>query len=233
MNSLAIMQPYVFPYIGYFQLIGAVDHFVFLDNVTFIKKGWINRNFLYSRNGPLQFTVPLQNASQNVHINRTPVFYGENWQKKTLSQIKQNYSKAPFFKEVFPRVEAVFESRVETISDLAVSSVRTVMDFLGLPFEYSMSSSLPIDEVSGEERIVRICEFFKTLKYLNPIGGQELYSAEKFREHNILLEFIRSNAPSYAQFGVPASQHYSIIDVLMFNSVDRTKSLLQDFTIQA
>lgn len=224
------MQPYVYPYIGYFQLIRAADQFVFLDDVNFIKKGWINRNYIYSSQGPQLFTIPLSGSSQNTLISQTKLF-GDDWSKKTLKQIQQNYKKAPHFEEVFPILQNVFGAQHDTIAELAISSVSSVLAYLEIPFNPIKSSELELGPVTAQDRIIAICKTLQTERYINAAGGKELYSAAAFAEKNMDLFFIHSGKIEYSQFKTPNSQSYSIIDVLMFNDKRATITLLDQFEL--
>lgn len=230
-KSIAILQPYVFPYIGYFQLVGAVDQFVFLDDVNFIKKGWINRNFIFSRQGPLLFTIPLKNASQNQTILESAVFQDGIWSKKLLKQLEQNYSKAPYFKDVFNLVEAVLSQRPISIAEMAIDSIKAVMAYLALPMNSMRSSQRFSNDLRGEARIIDICQSLEAGSYINPIGGIELYANRKFAEVGIELRFLKSRASTYLQFGSSSQQPYSMIDVLMFNSPSEVRAMMVEFEL--
>src|SRR5690554_5438915 len=125
---IAVMQPYLFPYIGYFQLIQAVDKFVFYDDVNFIKKGWINRNRILINNKDLSFSVPLNKVSQNKTINETFLNLDtfEEWKEKFIKTIGQNYKKAPYFDGVSEVINNILNTKCNTISDLAIESVNTI-----------------------------------------------------------------------------------------------------------
>src|SRR5690606_3799363 len=99
--KIAIMQPYLFPYLGYFQLINAVETFVFYDDVNFIKRGWINRNQILVDNKAALFTVPLKKASQNKLINEIDMAIDEKWLSQFFKTIEQNYKNAPYFDDTF------------------------------------------------------------------------------------------------------------------------------------
>lgn len=102
--KIAVMQPYLFPYIGYFQLLNAVDMFVVFDDVNFIKKGWINRNNILVNRQKYLFTVPLKDASQNKLIKEVQIA-DDGWQEKFLKTVAQSYKKAEFFDEAFALIE--------------------------------------------------------------------------------------------------------------------------------
>lgn len=231
------MQPYFFPYIGYFQLINAVDKFVIYDDVNFIKGGWINRNNLLINKKRTLFTVPLDKASPFLLIKQTKInlkFYN-SWKVKFLRSLEQSYKKAPFFYEVYPLVENVLDIQDEDlISKLALESIRMVSKYLQIQTEIIETSEIYNNRgFSGQERVINICRIEKASRYINPIGGIELYSKENFKEDDIELEFIKSNPISYKQFN--NKEHFipnlSIIDVLINCGKEKTQQLLNEYTL--
>lgn len=231
--TAAVMQPYLFPYIGYFQMINAVDVFVFYDDVNFIKGGWINRNRMLISGSDKLFTVPLKDASsfkliKDVEINNEVPAYS-----KILTTIAQSYKKAPFFSEVFPIIESVFRSPSSTIADLAILSIKAVNEYLGIS-TILKRSSVDFPDTKGlerAERLIAICKRTGAEKYINVIGGQELYTKEYFSSQGIDLKFIKSEPIAYKQFDNEFVPWLSIIDVLMFNSVEEVHHLLKKYQI--
>lgn len=227
------MQPYLFPYIGYFQMINAVDVFVFYDDVNYIKKGWINRNRILVNGKDKLFTIPLKDASQNKMINEVDIFLETPEVRKILETIKQNYKKAPFFSEVFPIIENVFSSPSSTIGDLAKLSIKAVNEYLGITTVLKRSSVDFADTKGLEraERLVAICKKTEAEQYINAIGGQELYTKQYFASQGIDLKFIKSEPIVYKQFDNEFVPWLSIIDVLMFNSVEEIKVFLNKYLL--
>lgn len=229
------MQPYIFPYIGYFHLIEATDMFVFYDDVSFIKGGWINRNRILINETDSLFTVPLMKSSSHKLICETmlhPTLY-LNWKKKFIKTLKQNYSKAPFFKESIDLINSVFELECTSIGDLAINSILLVCQYLKMDFTWTISSEIS-PETTGlkkEERIIEINKKLGSKNYINAIGGQELYSHENFLRQGIQLNFIESTIKEYIQFKNEFIPWLSIIDVLMFNSKDEIKEQLKSYNV--
>jgi WbqC-like protein len=229
--KLAIMQPYLFPYIGYFQLINAVDKFVFLDDVNYINRGWINRNRILVNSKANMFTVPLKDASQNKLINEIEVAY-QNWQQKILKTIEHAYKKAPQFECVFDVIKAVFLLPVADIATLAKKSIYAVCKFLNIDTSIIDSAAVFNNkQFRGEERIININKQLLASDYINPIGGKELYSRENFSKERIDLHFLNTHEITYPQFNNEFIPALSIIDVLMFNSVEETRKLLNQFSL--
>jgi len=233
---LAIMQPYVFPYVGYFQLINAVDKFVVYDDVNFIKGGWINRNQILVNQKAHLFTVPLEKPSSLCHINETAIHsknYGI-WKPKFLRTVEQSYKKAPFFHDVFPLInEVLSEGEQDNISTLALKSLKAVCVYLGIETEITDSSSIYQNtHLKSQARVLDICKTERADRYINPIGGRELYSKEDFHAMGIRLHFIQTDKIQYNQFQLHNFiPHLSIIDVLMFNSRNDTTELLNRYQL--
>jgi len=227
------MQPYIFPYIGYFQLIDAVDKFIFYDDVNFIKKGWINRNQILINDKAHLITIPLNKASQNIFIKDTLISYSENWVKKLLIKLDNNYRKAPYFKDVFLLIKNILEKKTETISDLAINSIKEVSSYLGLNTEFELSSEKYMDStyLKKEFRLIEICKKNNATDYINPIGGKEIYAREDFMNKGLKLKFIEPQINEYKQFNSEFVRGLSIIDVLMFNSKEEVKNMLDKFKL--
>lgn len=232
---VAIMQPYLFPYIGYFHLIHASALFVFYDDVQFIKGGWINRNRILSQGGDLLFTVPLASASISRPINDTAPAADPRWKNKFYKRLKQSYAKAPFFAKVVDPVMGVFSKEYGSISDMAIESIVSVFAYLHAPFAYTRSS-ICSPETKGLEKSDRLIEITRSLghrHYVNPTGtGKNLYSKPYFLERGVVLSFVESKSIEYSQFVNPFVPWLSIIDVLMFNGEKRTLELLSEYRLQ-
>lgn len=225
--KVAIMQPYFFPYIGYFQLINAVDKFIIYDDVNFINKGWINRNNILVNNSPNLIQVPLIAASQNRLIKDILLVDENKWKDKLLKTISFNYKKAPFFDQIFSLLEEVLLSEYRTISDLNYFTILKTCSYLNIETELIRSSSIYENcDLKGENRILDICLKEKADQYINPIGGQLLYNKIKFQENGIVLNFINSQISPYSQNTDSFINYLSIIDTMMFCSPKEIKSNL-------
>ena len=233
--KLAIMQPYLFPYIGYFQLVAAVDKFVIYDDVNFIKGGWINRNNVLINKKSNLFTVPLDKSSSYTLINETKInlkFYNI-WKVKFLRSLEQSYKKAPYFTEVYNLIENVLQiNENDSIGELAVNSIKSVSEYLQLQTEICETSEIYKNKaISGQERVLDICRIEKASQYINPIGGIDLYSKDSFKEKSVVLNFIKSKPITYSQFDNDFSPWLSIIDVLMFNSVREVNKMINQYEL--
>jgi len=232
--KLAIMQPYVFPYLGYFHLIKAVDKFIFYDDVNFIQQGWINRNNILVGGKQKLFTIPLENPSHKILISDITIkreLY-PYWKKNFFKTIFHSYSRAPFFSETLEVVNRVFEQDPIFISDLSIKSVVEVFNYLDIKFDFLKSSiSFPNKSSIGQRRILDICKDVGASHYINPIGGIGLYDKKFFKESNIKLSFISSQFNFYQQLKNPFVPSLSIIDVMMFNDKKRITEMFGQFDL--
>ncbi len=233
--TLGIMQPYIFPYIGYFQLINAVDKFVVYDDVSFIKQGWINRNKILLNRAEHVFTVPLKNASSFVTIGKTEINHAlyAGWCGKFAKTLEQAYSKAPNYRPVRELVMGVLEERHNTISELAAKSITTTCGYLGVATEFVMTAThYNNGELKANERVKDICKKEKADAYLNANGGKELYSKDDFERAGLRLNFIRTNSITYPQWGGEFVPWLSIIDIMMFNTLEAVQVLLRECSFE-
>ena len=230
------MQPYLFPYIGYFQLINAVDKFVVYDDVNYIKQGWVNRNNILVQGQPYLFTVPLKNASSFAKINEIEVNENlyRNWKKKFFRTLQQSYTKAPNFKEAFGLISSILDTEKKNIgiSELATESIREICQYLSVETELAGSSTAYKNEnLSGQHRVLDNCRKEGATGYINPIGGQKLYSKKAFEEQGIELNFVETVPVAYEQFSKDFIPALSIIDVLMFNSPEAIRKMLDQYRL--
>jgi len=223
--SIAIMQPYLFPYIGYFQLIEEVDQFVLYDDVNYKTQGWINRNKILINGAPKYFTIPCKDASQNKRINQIRHDLIDKKRGKLLRKIKFSYSNAPFFDSIYPLVESVIRFNSEYIADLAIHSIKKTCSYLGISCSFKRSNECYGNvELGPADRLIDICKQEGTSNYVNPIGGQKLYDKAYFDNKGIHLYFLESAECTYEQFDNKFVPYLSIIDVMMFNSPEKIKA---------
>lgn len=224
--KVGIMQPYFFPYIGYWQLLNAVDKYVVYDDVNYIKNGWINRNRILINGQPHWFTLPLDKASPFNLINEINISSENKVKEKMLKTLHMAYHKAPFFNEVFPLVEkTIFYSL--NLSESLFFSIQEITKYLGIRTELILSSTLNKDNtLKGKNKVLSICKLLNADVYLNAIGGQDLYDKQEFQEHDLKLEFLQTDKVIYKQLKNQFVPNLSIIDVLMFNSAEQVNNLL-------
>ena len=224
------MQPYFFPYIGYFQLINAVDKFVIYDNIEYTKKGWINRNRILKEGVDLLISLPLKKDSDFLFVNQR--YLADDWSKskqKLINSIKESYRKAPHFEDTFNLVQEIFNYSNSNLFEFILHSVLQTCKFIGIETEIIVSSTLDYNnELKSEEKVIAICKSIEATQYINSIGGVELYNKNNFSDQGIELNFIKSKPIIYNQFKNEFVPWLSIIDVMMFNS----KEVVSDFLNQ-
>ena len=231
--KIALMQPYFLPYLGYFQLISAVDQFVVYDTIQFTKKGWINRNQFLLNGAAATFSIPIKKASD--YLDVADRYLAEDFDPtKTKNQIAGAYRKAPHFSEILPLIERILQYRSTNLFDFILYSLCQCCDYLGITTPIIASSLIESDgqRLQGQARVIEICKKLNGGVYINPPGGRALYAADDFDSQGLKLQFIRPRLRSYQQLGAEFVSSLSILDVLMFNSLDHIKgTLLRDFDL--
>jgi hypothetical protein len=216
----AIMQPYFWPYVGYFQLIEAVDLFIVYDNIEYTKKGWINRNRLCRNGEAAAFSLPLKKASDHLDV-RERELAADFKPEKLLNQIKGAYQQAPYFAQTLPLIERVVRYQTSDLFRFLHHSICQTCRHMDIATEVRVSSSIPIDHgLKKQDKVLALCRAVGAGTYLNLIGGMDLYSREAFQAQGIDLQFIRTVPFEYPQFRRPFVPALSIIDVLMFNPIE-------------
>ena len=216
MKTIAVMQPYFFPYIGYWQLIHAVDRFVIYDDVNYIKGGWINRNRIPINGEPAYITAPLQQPSPHKRICDTALQPSPAWRDKLVKTLEITYRNAPYFAEIFPLVARLIRHDANNLADYLAHQLQTLAAFMGIQTEFVVSSRRYGNQhLSGQARVLDICKQEAADVYINPQGGQALYDAETFRRADIGLRFITMRPLPYTQRSGTFTPCLSIIDALM------------------
>ena len=227
------MQPYFFPYIGYFQLVNAVDEFVIYDNIQFTKKGWINRNRILVNHKDDYISLPLKKDSDYLNINQR--LLADTWnvdRKKMLNRIVESYRKSPQFDQVYVLLENCLNADDSNLFDFILNSLKQILAYLSISSKIVISSSIDIDhDLKSEEKVLAICKAQKAEEYINPIGGLELYSKERFELNGIKLQFQKSKPINYSQYKDEFVPWLSIVDVLMFNTKDEVSFFLREYNL--
>lgn len=224
---ISVMQPYVFPYIGYFQLIRDADVFVVFDDVNFIKRSWINRNRILLNDKGYLFSLHLCKASSSKKINEIQL--GDN-REKLLKTFHQAYLHAPYYSKAMPLIEDLMLHEEKQLAAYLMYQLKGISRYLGLHTRFALSSAVPKDNnLRSQEKILAICEALGANAYSNAIGGQHLYSERDFAGRGIELKFIQSNYIEYRQFGADFVPWLSIIDVMMFNSTIQIRNMLDAY----
>lgn len=223
---LAINQPYFLPYIGYFQLISAVDEFIVYDNIKYTKKGWINRNRLLRNGEAVTFTLPLKAAADHLDVGQREL--AQDFSPRTLlNQIGGAYGKAPYFEEVMPLIARILDHPDKNLFNFLLNSLCEVCSYLDIRTPILVSSTIPIDHrLRSEDKVLALCAARGADSYLNAIGGVELYSRENFGAWQVELKFLRALPMPYEQFDNDFVPWLSILDVMMFNSIETIQNSL-------
>lgn len=235
--KVGIMQPYFFPYLGYFSLIKHTDAFVLLDTVQFIRHGWIERNRILKQTEGWQYIkIPLLKPDgRDTLIKDVVIDNRENWKSKILAQLTHYKKKAPFYKQTIGLLESVFEDEYESIVEFNFKSQKRVCQYLNLPADIQVFSemNLPIEEVNApDEWALNICKAMTGVdEYWNPTGGLTFFDKEKYGNANIRLHFHAVNLKPYSQRNAIFESGLSIIDVLMFNDVPTVHQILDDYQL--
>lgn len=225
------MQPYFFPYLGYWQLLNAVDKYVLYDNIQYTKKGWFNRNRFLQNGKDVLFTIPLKKDSDYLNVINREI--SENFdKKKLLSQFQNAYSKAPYLKDTMQIIESIINYNEDNLFYYLYNSILIVKNYLNISTPIIISSSIDCNhQLKGQNKVLEICKSMKTNIYINAIGGQDLYEKDVFKQEGIELKFLKMNEIKYKQFSNEFIPNLSIIDVMMFNSPEKIKEMLDDYEL--
>ena len=231
--KLGIMQPYFLPYLGYWQLMNAVDTYVVYDDVNYIKGGYINRNSILINNEAKNINLILSGATPTKHINE--IFVNESLvqKRKILSKIQMAYAKAPNYGSVYQVLEKVFLQQEINLAKYLYNSFKIVSEYLNINTKILLSSELKKDcSLKGKDKVISICKLLEADEYYNSVGGMELYDKDEFAENGIKLSFLKmDNDIVYKQFNNEFVPNLSIIDIMMFNSKNECKRLLEKYTL--
>lgn len=216
------------PYIGYWQLINAVDEYIIFDDVNFIKRGWINRNNILLNGQAHMFSISLKESSQNKLINEIEI--ADDF-KKLFKTMEMAYKNAPYKNEILDILNNLFFSNEKNLADFLTNSIITVLEYLDIHKIFKSSKLNNNKQLHTQDKILDICKICHATEYINAIGGQDLYDKEKFKNNNIDLYFLQPNITPYKQFKNDFIGSLSIIDVLMFNSSIEIKEMLNNFKL--
>jgi hypothetical protein len=217
---LGIMQPYYLPYLGYFQLMKEVDTFVYYDDVTYIKQGWINRNNISLGGADYRFTLELKGASSYKRINEIEV--GGN-REKLFKTFLQAYSKSPYFKKAEWLVYNIFHSKETNLFKYILETHTQIFKYLNLDVNYLISSEVAKNDLlKGKDKVIDICNKLNASMYINAIGGQHLYDRQEFRDNGIELLFLQPSENI---------SKLSIMDILMNHSKEEIKLMLDKYEL--
>lgn len=228
--KLAVMQPYFFPYLGYFDLINSVDRFIFFDTAQYPRRGWVARNrVLHPRQDWQYICVPLHKAPRNTAIGDMQIFHENAWKDRIVNQLEHYRTSAPYFRLTMELVSSCLENDFQRIADLNVYTLRALSTALGLNAEFqSLSEQAQCADVEGDatSKLIQVCRWSGADHYVNLPGGTGLYDASQFAQQGIRLEFRHLPTLEYETPGYQFEPGLSIIDVLMWNTPETVKAYL-------
>lgn len=235
--KLALMQPYLFPYLGYFTLMKLSDKFIVFDSAQYMKGGWVNRNRVLHPNlneDPLYISVPIQRSSVDTKIKDMKINDKQNWKQKIIGQL-QTYKKiAPNYNEVLDFVNECFKFETDSLAEMNVFLLKKTCEYLGLPINMDILSelNLNLEEVNeSDEWGLNVAKAFGAETYINSPGGRSFYDSEKYKQNHIKLEFIQSHLIEYEQNRDRFEPGLSILDVMMFNNNDQIHKMLDEYEV--
>jgi hypothetical protein len=225
--KIAIMQPYFFPYVGYFKLLAQVDKFVIYDDVQFTKKGWINRNYLSSSSGPWLFSIPVVNASA-IELIRDKRIAPEYSRSKLISRIEQNYHKLTS-REKMAQVSNIINFDSDNLFEYIEFSLREMSKELNLEINRVIPSSSLGDfrMFKGQEKVLQICKSLNADTYINPVGGKSLYDIDSFETNGIQLIFQEPNQPQLVNPTEEIQQYSFLHDYLTMGDEELRRLILK------
>lgn len=230
--TVGIMQPYFFPYLGYWQLINAVDRYVVYDDVTYIKGGWINRNNILINGRASLVTLPLDNSSSFRNIKDISITKDAKAKEKIVRSLTMAYAKAPYKAEILPIIERLVLGNTN-IAMLNYKAILEINAYLGIDTEIILSSEIDKqNDLKAQDKVIHINKLLGADRYINAIGGMNLYDREIFKKEGMTLQFLQMGTIKYTQLKNEFVPNLSVIDVLMFNGKDGTRKLLEEYTLR-
>lgn len=233
--KLGIMQPYFFPYLGYYSLIKSTDKFILFDTVQFIRGGWINRNRILKPTGGWQYiSVPLVKFEYTTPIKDVKIRNIEDWKGKILKQLEHYKNKAPYYEETIDLVKSSLNIETDSIVELNANILSKTCSYLEIPLNLEIFSLMNLsieDATYPGEWALNISKALGAEEYINPYSGFELFKPKQFLQENISLKFIANNLSQYDRKRQKFEAGLSIIDVMMFNNIDDINKLIDDFKL--
>jgi hypothetical protein len=235
--KLAVMQPYFLPYLGYFQLIHSAEHFMFFDDVQYIKKSWMSRNRLLNipKNEPFYTRPELIRPKYKAWLPTVRLEPNEKWKKTLIAQLKGYKNKASFYDETLQLIEKILDDKYKYLANLNIKSIIKIAYWLGINIKFDRYSDYDFwfDEKPekgdwGREVAISI----EASHYINAPGGESFILPEKFEANGIKLGFLQPKLMTYDQKTSEFIPNLSIIDVLMFNGKEKTAKMLKNYKIK-
>ena len=233
----SITQPALFPYLGYYQLVAGADTFVSYTDVTFMKGKWVNRNRYLSKQGIVSFTLPLKNASSYKKICNTEIDKNRFilWRDKLIRGLSQVYSNCPYKNDTLEIIADTFSTQVFLLDEICHRSIFLVFKYIGLTLDLVPSSYFDNEDLGRVDRLIDICKQTQSTRYVNSIGGVNLYRQQDFDADGIQLSFLRSRSYEYRQHQMGKQCDFvanmSMIDILMNRSHLEIRAMLEEYDL--
>jgi len=234
--KIGIMQPYFFPYLGYFSLIKYTDQFILLDVVQFIRHGWIERNRILKsgQEGWNYIRISLIRHEREATIKDILIREDENWRELIFRQLEHYKKKAPFYEKTIDFLQGCFKVTFVSIAELDAFLLEQVCQYLGISKKITLFSkmNLNIEEVKEpDDWALNICIALHATEYINPAGGMEIFDKNKYSKKNVTIKFLKNKLIPYNQFRIKFESGLSIIDALMFNSPESVNQMLDEIQL--
>lgn len=234
-QSFGIMQPFFFPYLGYFSLIKHTDNWIVFDAIRFSNQAWGNRNRIQKHpDGLTWITVPVKNHKRDTFYSDILIQNDINWKQKIINQFEYYKMHAPFYKDVLNLINDIFSNHFTHLADLNIYALEKVCEYLNIDFKYTRFSEMNLNVKSVQhpgQWALKICESIDSKIYVNPCEGHPIYDKKEFNDAGISLKFLINRISPYYQNRDKFEPRLSIIDVMMWNSVERTNKLIDDIHV--
>lgn len=232
-TKLGIMQPYFFPYIGYFQLIHATDRYIFFDTPQYERRSWMNRNRIINLNeGSTYITVPVIKAPQQTALTDIVINNNSDWRNKIYRQLEVYKKIAPYYNEVIDFVHSVLDKADTSLAELNVHSVVDTCRYIGLDIDWDIFSQMNLEiptDCAPDEWALEITKATNADEYINAPGGARFFDRSNYETEGIKLQFIQPEIIPYNQRIGRFEPCLSIIDVMMYNSPEEIFNMLAHY----
>ncbi|MDI6591493.1 MAG: WbqC family protein [Patescibacteria group bacterium] len=228
--TIGILQPGYLPWLGFFEQIQRADVFVIYDDVQYDKNGWRNRNRIKTKNGVQWLTVPAHVRGFPL-INEVKIDNSKNWQKDHLQSLKVNYSRAPYFKAYFPKIEEILSKKWTFLANLDIILIRVLAEILGIKTNLEISSKLKVFRKDRIERLINICKHFGADIFYEGAGGRNYIKEPEikaFEQAGIQIVFQNYQHPVYRQLHGEFISHLSVIDLIFNEGPNSLKIICQN-----
>lgn len=235
-KRVGIMQPYFFPYIGYFGLIAHSDRWIVFDPVQYIRKGWMNRNRVLKGGGGEKYVsitvAPHERSTLIRDVHLAPEQDRFDHFLRQLDAYK--LLRAPYYSVVTELLRSCFDTSTDKLVPFLTQSLQRTCEYIGIPFRYEIYSEMQLTHAEPShpmEWSLFTCEELGVAEYINPPGGRSFFDPERFRQSGIRLLFHEQRLTEYDQRMAQFIPGLSIIDVMMFNSPPEIRAMLDQFTL--